>query len=469
MIQEVAFDRLDGLIEAKLGHYRQAGWHAALLAEVQARGWDRNPESFAALADELAAAPVTAPSWQAVINRIAVGETRFLRDSSWFSQVERHALLSLIQRRRAQGLRQLHCWSAGCSTGEEAYTLAMLLHDLLPDISDWSIFILASDARSEALQVADTGIYDRHQLRELSALQIERHFIPAGGKMMAVAPSLRRMIRFSQFNLADAGGLIAGVGGGFDLVLCRNVLIYMGPEQQRHIGRQLASVVADGGWLAVSPAEAVAEWYAPLLPVNTPEAILFQKQREVEEAAQVSQSAPMISLPETIPSLPALPISKRFGVGHREAQPLSKSPAAVGGDKDLVRLRQIADGGALAEAVKECRRLLVRAPLNGQLYLLLAEILLELGDWHAARDAARRATSIEPDSALAHFLLAEAFRQSGMDEKARRAMHIARRLADVSPGDTPVLPESEITLQHIYQAASLFLGYELGNGRDRHG
>ncbi|WP_428248291.1 CheR family methyltransferase [Ferrovibrio sp.] len=464
MIRDPVFDRLDALIEAKLGHYRQKGWHSALLAELQARGGAVDSAGLVALADELSAAPLSAPPWQAVINRIAVGETRFLRDSSWFGQVERQALLDLIQRRRAQGLRQLRCWSAGCSTGEEAYTLALLLHDLLSDVSDWSISILATDARSEALRVADAALYDRYQLRELTASQIRRHFLPATDRMLAVTPSLRRMIRLSLLNLADEAGVLAGVGGGFDLILCRNVLIYMGPEQQRFVGQQLAAAVADDGWLAVSPAEAVAEWYAPLCPVNTPEAILFQKRSHTVETVQLPQYASAIQSPS-----PIQPWASQPGQYHGEMQQLPLSSIGEDSNKDLARLRQIANGGALAEAVKECRRLLARSPLNDQLYLLFAEILLELGDWAAARDAARRAASITPDSALAHFLLAEAFRRGGMNEKARRAMHVAWRLADISPGDTPVLPESEITVQHIQQTASLFLGRELTSRRRRHG
>ncbi len=453
MTAEPDFSALETLIATRLGHYPQGSWQPALRAELQKRGWRNDGAALAALAAELTTTPLAAPGWQDLLNVVAIGETRFLRDRAWFAQVERHALTTLIEQRRQFGLKRLRCWSAGCSTGEEAYTLALLLRDMLPDADEWLITILATDARGNALRHAEAGIYDHRQLRELSADQVARHFQPAASGKWLAAPELRRLVSFTPLNLADETEWQRVAGGGHDLILCRNVLMYMSPAQQRRIGAYLSETLAMGGWLAVSPAEAMADWYTPLQPLNTPDAILFHKAAVIAAAPApppVPTAKPTAKLAAALPSLPAT------------------APAMVPDAASLLRLRRLADAGARAEAARQCRQLLAGMPHEAECWLLLAEISLELEDWEAAKEAARRASYLAPASALAHFLLANAFWRSGKAEPARRAMNTALRLTGPDPGNEPVLPQSEITLRHIHHAARLFLQRPVQAARQRH-
>lgn len=453
MIGKSALDDLCALVEARLGHYRQDAWRNAILSELQHRKWPSDETGLALLLRELTDAPIAAPGWQALLHRIAIGETRFLRDKLWFGQIEQRILIPLIQQRRAQGVKHIRCWSAGCSTGEEAYTLAMLLHDLLPDLSEWSITIFATDARQQALDAAAAARYERRQLRELHPSQIQRHFIANTDGSMAIAPALRRLVRLAQVNLADDAELPAAAHGQ-DLIICRNVLMYMAPERQKEIGRNLAACLVQDGWLAVSPAEAVAEWYAPLRPVNTQDAILFQKRSAEPEAAF---DAGLAAKPMP-PSMPATV----WPTNEIKAAPEKREP-------DLLRLRRMADTGYSAEAAAECRRLLAASPLNGQLCLLFAEICLERHDWQTAREVAARATRLMPASALAHFYLANALWRGGQTEQARGSMTAALDLANASQAEMPVLPFSEITIGDIRYAARIFLGHEPAAGRRVYG
>lgn len=448
--------KLEALIEARIGHYRQPGWQQAFRAALNARAWPADGAALARLSGELQDSPLAGAAWQEILGSIAIGETRFLRDRRWFRQIERLVLRPLIQQRRDAGYLHIRIWSAGCSTGEEPYTLAFLLRDMLPDAKHWTISILATDLRQDALRFAEQAVYERSRLRELSPEQIGRHFTPVAGRKFAVASELRQMVKFMPLNLTDTAECESIAGGGYDLILCRNVLIYLRPDQQRQLGARLAKAVSRSGWLVVSPAEAMNEWYAPLQPVNTAEAILFRHpvqghkpHRLAEPAADNGEcTGPAINVPQ-VPAFMSL---------QPEPQAEQPEPPALESQDELARLRDVANGGDLVKARQACQALLKQDAANEHVCILLAEICLEQQDWDAAKRVARHAIYLNPHSALAHFLLASALRRGGKPELARRAMNVAVELAGgTGDGSAPILPQSELMLQHIHQAARLFL------------
>src|SRR5262249_42322976 len=157
----------------------------------------------------------------------------------------RRALGALIRQRRRQGSRRLRIWSAGCASGEEPYTLAMLVRGLIPDLADWNVEILGTDINLEVLGEAERGVYSPRQLRELDAIQMAGAFEATEGGH-AVRPELRKLVRFQLANLCD-DALWPPLAGVFDLILCRNVLMYLLPEMQRLVAARLcASLRTDG-------------------------------------------------------------------------------------------------------------------------------------------------------------------------------------------------------------------------------
>ena len=362
------------------------------------------------------------PAWRRIMAAVTVGETRFLRQRSWFERIEHTALAALIQQRRQQGMMRLQIWSAGCSTGEEPYTLAVILREMLTDFAEWRIDILATDARADAIEAAEHGVFDAHQLRELAPWQITRTFTPADRNHLAVVPELRRTIRFRVANLMDQAAYEHGIER-FDLILCRNVLMYMEPAAQRGIARHLVSALTEEGWLAVSPAEALADWFKPLTPVNAGEAILFTRR----PAIQVDPAADrMIAPPAPLPTIEAV---RRKAA----AKPLpAVEPAHDDAAAALRQARDLADRGHLEEARTRCQAVLSADRLNADAALLLAEICSDIGDDAAAHAAARMAVYVTPDSPQAHFLLAGALHRLGKPDRAAKAMKTARNLAATS-------------------------------------
>jgi chemotaxis protein methyltransferase CheR len=415
MKMEAGLDQLAALIATRLGLGAQNLRRERLQEAL--RHLTSSADEAEAVA-ELARLDFRSAPWQTMITAATVPETRFLRQRGWFRQIELAALGPLIKQRRQQGNRRLRLWSAGCASGEEPYTLAMLLRDLIPDAADWRIEILATDINTGALRDAARGIYGARQLRELDPVEIARHFEASGTNRYAVRSELRSMIRFEPFNLAD-DFTHPTIGGPFDLVLCRNVLIYLTPDTQRRVAAGLCASLSRDGWLAVAPAEAMVDWFHPLAPVNLPEAILFSKQGGVEKQKTPPSFDPLPAIGRAAPApVPAVPVP---------VVPVASLPRVA--PASLAEGRRLADRGALSEARACCNELLSVDALNGDAYLLLSAVCAELGDLATAHDAARRAIYLTPTSAEAHFQLAGVLRGLGRFARAERTMETASRLA----------------------------------------
>ncbi|TXH35534.1 MAG: hypothetical protein E6Q98_14645 [Rhodospirillaceae bacterium] len=463
MIQPGVMECMHSVIAKRLGSAVNDMRSDSLLAAVQRLPAMLGAETIDHALRLLQDLPLDSSAWQHIVDATVIGETRFLRQPDWFGEIAQLALAPLIAQRRSEGILTLRFWSAGCSTGEEAYTLAMILHGLLPDFSAWKIDILASDIHATALLQAMEAIYSERQLREVDADRISRYFErdPKGGDQYRVVDALRNIVRFSQASLIeDACQSPAVQGGQFDLIICRNVLIYMTPANQRAIARHLSHMLRPEGWLAVSPTEAMAEWFKDLTPVNTSSAILFYRPKSFR------RSAPLLT---PISHYSALrPTSHADGrdralPAHRSAPQRSAKPAGPkpktsrSMEQWLTDIRSLADRGQLAEAKQRCLTLIGDDALNGDAKLLLAEIYTELGDTPLAVEAARQAIYLAPSSPMAHFLLGNNFAKQGHARKAQQAMRIALSLAQAGSADTPVTSYSEMTHGHLCAAAATFL------------
>ncbi len=196
--------------------------------------------------------------------------------------------------------------------------------------------------------------------------------------------------------------------------------MYMVPEMQRRIATRLCAALSEEGWIAVTAAEAVAEWFRPLDPVNAGEAILFCKKdrpppRRIELRSPKAIEAPIRPNRPEVPSERLRPVAK---------ERVSSEP------RDLDHIRGIADVGRLDEAAALCRELVQKDNMDGQAAILLAAILIEVGDHDSALESARRAVYLEPSSVPALNLLAGALLNLGHTQRARRAFAAAERLAE---------------------------------------
>ena len=187
-----------------------------------------------------------------IVEAITTHETIFFRDGAPFEALQFKLLPEVIDaRERAKQGKRLRIWSAACSTGQEPYSIGIIVHELLRDLTGWDIQILATDIAKSTLDAAARGVYADHEIaRSAKPALMQKYFEPVPGGFR-VKDSIRRLVTWQQRNLLEP---LTGIGP-FDIVFLRNVLIYFEPEARRDLARRVASVVLPHGWLVVGAAE----------------------------------------------------------------------------------------------------------------------------------------------------------------------------------------------------------------------
>jgi chemotaxis methyl-accepting protein methylase len=338
---------------------------------------------YSGLDELLASVTDTAtPRWlYGVVEYLTVGETYFLRDPAQITALRATILPDVIARRT--GERRLRLWSAGCSTGEEVYTLAILLRER--EIGpDWDIALLGTDVNQHSLRIAREGRYPAWSFRSTPMAVRERYFEAVGDEWRVREP-LRRMVRFGWLNLGSET-LMPPVMDA-DLIVCRNVTIYFDDAATQRLYRALLGALAPGGWLMLGPSDPLPADTQGLERVEVAETVLWRR-------------VAMARAPRPRPQ-PAL--------GYRPHQ-----------------------------ATCDAHR--VAAASSGELDAGL--LALEAGSAASALEWLRRATFHQPDSALAQFALARVYFAVGDRVRALAALVHTRRLV-LSLEDGELVPGSD--------------------------
>jgi len=434
---------------------------------------------------------------EALIKKITIGETYFFRDKRLFQLLKENLLPDLIRSRRTLG-KYLRIWSAACSTGQEPYSLAILIRHLLPDIDDWNITILASDINPGSLHAAEKGIYSRWSFREEAPINLDRFIIPSADGRFQVSDSIKRMVRFSRLNLIS--DLYPSPMTGtmtMDLILCRNILMYFSPELASGVIDRLNTSLIEGGWLIVSPQEISYAHHPYFVQEKRDSVFLFRKDKfgeksntnqysistgivETEPQKRVSDkpnSSTQIKTTAQSPSdngllhdtltnsslgMPAIQqkyadeLSLRQGIPFHDIldpDTLIKAGRLPEAEKILLEeqkpgkqtimtmnmlARLYADQGDSDQALGWCDRILASDPLFSGSYHLRAVIQMDKGDISAAIQSLRQALYAEPDYIPAHLMLGTIFASQGQLNESRRHYQITLDLLSLMPDNTPV-------------------------------
>ena len=211
----------------------------------------RGAETLDVLVAELRKSPESGPLVKEVTDAMTTNESFFFRDIKPFDQFQKLVLPYLLQA-RAQ-TKKVRIWSAACSSGQEPYTLAMILRDMGPKLAGWRFEILATDISNEMLEKSKAGLYSQFEVqRGLPVTYLVKYFTQMGDKWK-IDPSLREIVQFREFNLLhEPTGL-----GQFDVVFCRNVLIYFDNETKSAILTRISKVMPADGFLYLGGAETV--------------------------------------------------------------------------------------------------------------------------------------------------------------------------------------------------------------------
>lgn len=192
-----------------------------------------------------------------LIAGITVGETYFFRDKRQMHLLEHILLPRLIQRKLEKNDLNLRIWSAACSTGEEIYTVAMLLNELIPHHEKWTFNLLASDINTRTLQEVKTAHFSQWSVRSMPAYY-KSHYLTEDKRNYILSPEIRDLVRFEYINLnAPTYPSILNGTSGQDLILCRNVLIYFDRERITQVMKQLSNSLVEGGYLILGASDPI--------------------------------------------------------------------------------------------------------------------------------------------------------------------------------------------------------------------
>jgi chemotaxis protein methyltransferase CheR len=418
-----------------------------------------------------------------LVNALTVSETHFFRDAGQFSALRQHVLPQIIERRHP--MHTLRIWSAGCASGEEPYSIAILLREMLADVDDWAITILGTDLNSESLARARKALYGNWAFREDQAKRLRPRYFQKQDGRYALAPSVKRMVTFAQLNLVEDIYPSYETNTTFmDLVLCRNVTIYFTSETTRHVINRFYEALTNDGWLVVGHSEHSLDTYRQFQTHNFPGAILYQRAgipkthqtwidmvkpptiepieipKPVLPTIDVNQDdsvSPILEpLPEDEESDPVEKARELLIYGHSEEArdiliELVKSHKDKGTNAALLG-QAYANLGHWQEAEQWCREAIRIDKLAIEAYYTLALVLQHQGRLEQAITTMKKVIYIDRHHVLAHFGLADLYHANGQLPKALKSLDNAHRLLSGRPEDAIVSGTEGITISRLREA-----------------
>jgi chemotaxis protein methyltransferase CheR len=417
-----------------------------------------------------------------LINALTVSESHFFRDAGQFDALYSHVLPDIIGRRRA--VRTLRIWSAGCASGQEPYSIAILLRELLPDVDQWAITILGTDINAEGLDRARKATYGHWSFREERAKQWRKRYFKRQNGNYTLVPEVRRMVTFARLNLAQDNYPSQKTNTTLmDLVICRNVTIYFNAAVTAAIIERFYDALTNDGWLTVGHAEYSLHTYRRFQAHNFPGAVLYQRAQQ-PPAPPPEQGRPVTpARKDKIPSPTIATPGPKAPRSKPATAPLDSVPEATDPLKRAQELldygrseqardlllevvaqrpqyaaacallgRAYANLGGWQEAERWCRQAIHRNKLMLEAYYTLALVLQHQGQLDQAIAAMKKVIYIDHHHVLGHFGLADLYQNNRQIPQALKSLDNARRLLEARPDDELIPDSGGITAGRLREA-----------------
>lgn len=408
--------------------------------------------------------PLTHPVWQRIIQLITVGETYFFRSQDQFDALRTHILPALIEERRSLGTRHLRMWSAGCATGEEPYSLAMLLYDLLPDREQWSLSILATDIDQHSLARARCGVYRSGSFRSETPEAIRDRWFTPTREGFLLDRRIRDMVIFAQLNLVsedypsfDTGTMC------MDMIICRNVTIYFCQDTTHKVVRRFHEALRTDGWLIVGHSEPMASLYEGLTARNFENAVFYQKSapESVKPVSLALSGAPQSAIPPRVveppvrtrapkpsPMPPGPPVSKPVKP-TTPATPAAREKEDAGLEDLLQRAKQAADREQWDDALAWLDKAEKQNAFDPAVHYLRALVRLHSENIEDGVASLRRSIYCDSGFVMAHYLLGDLHARRGQHQAAARHWRMAWNAVVSLPRDGPVPYGDDMTVEML--------------------
>lgn len=417
--------------------------------------------------------PAAQAECTALASELTPGESYFFRDEGQFALLREWILPERIAQRRHQ--RTLRIWSAGCAAGEEIYSLAILVSQLLaaePDGASWQVDFLGTDMNQAALEKGRQAVYRPWAFRGVSPTLQSRYFT-LQGEDWKLDDSIRRQVRFRFLELVHATLPHAGWGmAEMDLIVCRNVFIYLHPVAIESITDKFSRCLCEGGFLLTGHNElSQVPLPAMLAPLHSENGLVYRRKDGLTDgglgASLAELPPPAFQLDWQPPPVlnPALwqapaprtasaanPASASASAGLPQQPPsLPRPPPENGGQRTeglLVRARQAADRGQYDTARQLCQQALAAEPLNPQPSFLLGMVEAEAGEASEARALFNRVIYLDPSAIAAYLELSRLHAELGETARATKLRATACQYLRQLPPET-LAPPYDTTAQAL--------------------
>ncbi len=517
--------RLSGVIATKLGlnfpKERWADLQRGLNTTIKQTNLNQNEFITALINNSL-----TQKQLEILVSNLTVGETYFFRDKKIFESLEEIVLPELIKSRTKSGGsfgndRYLRIWCAGCATGEEPYSVSILLHKLLPDINEWKITLLATDINPHFLKKMEAGIYNEWSFRDVpdSIKQkyfkriLDNRYKPEGS--FKIHDNIKKIVSPAYLNLAeDCYPSLLNNTNAIDIIICRNVLMYFTSENAKKVVQGFYKSLIESGWLIVSPSETSHILFDQYSTVNLSGAIFYRKEtysktydnthektffdfQDIYEFIPLESEQTPLSSAESVEEfsfaieeeeiqsilseVQSIDIEKKSvqteSVTYQEARALFEKGKYIEA-KDVLKkyfqfnyndpnaysllTRIYANEGNLRKAFAWCEKAISLDRMNPLHHYLMASILQEQNRFEEAITALKRALYLNQNLVIGHFAMGNILAKLGKVHQSKKSFNNALNILQKYPPDYVLSEADGITAKRLIEIIHSTAEMEVG-------
>jgi chemotaxis protein methyltransferase CheR len=449
---------------------RNQSLHLALWQRLQHRGYDSYQEYYNLLKFH----PEGRLEIRELLDLITIGETYFFRNKAQFNVLMRFVLPEIIQRKVCSRDKSIRIWSAGCSRGDEPYSIAIAMMEVLPFYEEWSISILGTDINRNGLACAKEAIYGEKDIGHLPKEYLDKYF-KIRGSTYHLNSDVRKLVQFEYHNLVKDPFIHESMQN-IDLVFCRNVTIYFDFQTTRRVIDNFYNCLAEEGHLFLGHTETLWQITNKFERIEFPQTFIYKKGLSLvqEDAMKPFVAVPEIKI-EDLTSLKETGAQKSFFLQELRSGPqekpepfgqietpcdqtsLSSPHNIIAQDKNhiltcLTNATILANEAKYKEAADILAKIIEVDNLSVEAYYLLGVLSYKSGDLKEAETQFRKVIYVTPDSVLAYFNLGNIYLYQRKFSEAAREFKNAIRLSEIKPKDEQVRFCEDFTIEFLLRA-----------------
>jgi len=463
---------------------RTQSLHQALWQRLQHRGYDSYREYYNLLKFH----PEGRLEIRELFDLVTIGETYFFRNRAQFDVLMRFVLPEIIQRKVEKGEKCICAWSAGCSRGDEAYSIAIAMMEVFPSFEEWRVSVLGTDINRKGLACSEDAVYGEKDIGHLPKEYVDKYFTRQGSTYH-LREDVKALVEFEYHNLATDPCLHEKMQN-VDILFCRNVIIYFDPETTRRVIENFYNCLSQEGYLFLGHTETLWQITNRFERVEFPQTFIYKKQlgpvredvmkpfmavpeisvetlalsagrvrpfehearHEPSEWALRPQPEPFVPQPAEQVEGPALPVDNPSDVAFRslpdQAAPQDKGDIFA----SLAKATALANEAKYKEAADILGKIVEADNLSVEAYYLLGVLSYKSGNLKEAETQFRKVIYVSPDSVLAYFNLGNMYLYQKRLREAIREFKNAVRLLEKRPKDEQVRFCEDFTVEFLLRA-----------------